>query len=148
MNPRNTTAKKSLLADFILRPCRWDETAAAWSKLLPHDSPEDYGAHFSKLVKEGKAAAYEVTGPTGRVAIVVGTINRTYALPELMILGAISAENMQTATEDFLPEIEAKARELGCATVCFHTMRPGLVAKFLKQGGELVEVVCRKDVRK
>ena len=141
-----TAAKQDLLAKFLLRPCQWDATAAAWSRLLPHDSPEFYGNLLSKLVKEGTAAAYELTGPDGRIAIMVASINREYAEPKLTIWAAISPDNNRTLTEDFLPQIEAKARELGCRTVAFHTMRPGLLEKAMRLGYRTCEVICRKDV--
>jgi len=138
-----------LLSAFVLRPALWDREAEAWARLLPHDSPEDYGDLFSRLVKTGEAFAFELvkTDENRRVGIVVARVDKSYKTGELHIKGAFSVENYGDLTAEFLPELEAKARELGCATIRFHTMRPGLVSKAMRAGFRVCEVICRKDVR-
>lgn len=139
----------SLLSGFVLRPALWDSQAEAWARLLPHDSPEDYGRHFADMVKSGAARAYEVVKESDgrRVCIVVARVDRSYSSGEFVIEGAFCPENRGDLTAEFLPELEAKARDLNCATVRFHTMRPGLVAKAVQSGFRICEVICRKDVR-
>lgn len=149
----NTVAKMALLAAFILRPCHWDAQAEAWARLLPHDSPEDYGEHFTALVRSGEAQAFElVTAPGApvagsRVAIVIARVQNIAGLGEFVIEGVYCAKNHNRLTAAFLPQLEAKARELGCATLRFHTMRPGLVETATQAGYRVCEVICRKDVR-
>ncbi len=145
----NKSAKISLLSRYMLRPFHWDQLAEAWARLLPHDSPQDYSEAFSRMVKAGEAQAFEVVDPAqpGRVAMVVARVDRKYPSGELAIHAAYAPENQGDMTAEFMPEIEALARKLNCATVRFHTMRPGLVAKALKQGFRVCEVIVRKDVR-
>lgn len=139
----------SLVSAFVLRPAIWDRQAEAWARLLPHDSPEDYGALFSQMIKTGAARAFELVKNSDgrRVAIVVARVDRSYKSGELVIEGAFAPQNRGDLTAEFLPELEAKARDLGCATVRFHTMRAGLVAKAMQAGFRVCEVICRKDVR-
>lgn len=149
-----TVAKMALLAAFILRPCHWDAHAEAWARLLPHDSPEDYGEHFTALVRSGEAQAYELVTAQGaegaggsRVAIVIARVQNIAGLGEFVIEGVYCAKNHKGLTAAFLPQLEAKARDLGCATLRFHTMRPGLVETAVAAGYRVCEVICRKDVR-
>lgn len=145
----NQSAKTSLLSRFMLRPCHWDAQAEAWARKLPHDSPEDYGDHFSRLIKTGKARAFEVIEHDNpkRVAILIASEDRVYPSGELAIRGAYCAVNRGDLTAEFLPQIEALARVLNCATVRFHTMRPGLIKKAMQRGFRVCEVIVRKDVR-
>lgn len=143
----NLVAKTALLASFVLRPCHWDAQAAAWARLLPNDNPEEHAQLFAKMVTDGEAEAFEVAGPEGRIGVLVCHVDRSYPLPELAIHGAFSPETHRNLTAEFLPLIEAKTIELGCATVRFHTMRPGLVAKALGNGYQIREVILAKDVR-
>lgn len=140
-------AKSALLGRYVVSRIPWDEQAAAWSALLPHDRPELHGDHLGALVKSGKASAYELRGPAGRMAILVASISTRYAEPELNIVAAYCAENMGDLTAEFLPQLEEQARAAGCATVRFHTMRPGLIAKAQAHGFRACEVIMRKDLR-
>jgi hypothetical protein len=68
-------------------------------------------------------------------------------MPEFAIRGAFSPESGERLTEKVLPQIEELAREHGCATISFHTIRPGLLRKAMAQGFRVCEVIVRKDVR-
>lgn len=143
----NLRAKMALLASFVLRPCHWNAQAEEWARLLPSDTPVEHAAVFSELVRSGRCQAFEAVGPDGRVGVIVADVDRAYNPPEFAVRGAFSPETGERLTEHVLPQIEALARQNGCATVGFHTMRPGLLRKAMAQGYGICEVIVRKDVR-
>lgn len=147
-------AKLSLLARVILRPGLWDAQAAAWSRLIPHDAPGDYPQHWENLVNRGDAEIFDILEPAPlnakfvepvRVGVLVVTICTEFPTPELILLGAFSSAKADL-TIAAMPQIMQIARERGCKTVRFHTMRPGLIAKALTDGFTVSEVILRKDV--
>jgi hypothetical protein len=151
-------AKLALLASVLLTPGHWDAQAQAWSRLIPHDWPGDYVDHWTKLIAARKAEVFDVLEPvqkvadnagnfdTRRVGVVIVTVCHDFPTPELIVLGAYSKESRMPLTLDAMPQIENIARFKGCATIRFHTMRPGLVSKALLSGFTVSEVVMRKDV--
>jgi hypothetical protein len=140
-----TTAKTALLAAFLLRPGVLDETAAAWSRQIPHDFPGDYSEHLRGLVSQGSAKVLDMVTPDGRAGFIVYQVEQ-FNPPELLVVAAFGRDRANL-TAEFMPQIEALARRLGCATVRFHTMRPGLVSAGLGMGYSVSEIVMRKDVR-
>lgn len=144
-------AKSGLLNALMLRPCHWDDEAAAWSRLIPRDAPELNGETLSQQIKSGGAKCYEVVSPDGekaeRVAIVICRVDRkSFARPEFVIIAAYSIENQRDLMSEFLPELEEIAAALGCATIRFHTMRPGLIKRAQAAQYRVCEVICRKSL--
>lgn len=140
-----TTAKTALLAAFILRPGVLDDQAESWSRLIPHDFPGDYASHLRAEVAAGRAELLDLVTPSGRAGMVVVSVER-FEPPELVVVAAFGRDRVPL-TPEFLPQLEALARSRGCATVRFHTMRPGLVSAGLGAGYSVSEIVMRKDVR-
>lgn len=147
-------AKLALLAAVILRPGLWDAQAQAWSKLIPHDFPSDYIEHWTKLIRSGDAEVLDILAVTPgteiktgvRVGVVVVTICHDFLTPELIVLGAFSSDKHADLTEVSLTQIQEIADSKGCGSVRFHTMRPGLIAKALRAGFTVSEVIMRKEV--
>ncbi len=147
MNPAAKTAKLALLGAFILRPAAWDARAEGWSRLLPHDWPGEHSAHLGEMVSTGRAQMLELLRDGERIGFLVYEIDRDFAPPEFVILAAYSGDARVSVTAHCLPEIEATARAIGCATIRFHTMRPGLIARARAAGFRVSEVIARKDIR-
>lgn len=139
-------AKLGLLAGLILRPGIWDAQAQAWSRLIPHDWPGDYVDHWTRMVERGDAESFDAIQDGRRVGFLLVTVCHEFDTPELILLGAYAVSGGHDLTLSALPQIEAIARAKGCATVRFHTMRPGLIGKALRDGFTVSEVILRKDV--
>ncbi|MCM2274628.1 MAG: hypothetical protein NDI75_07560 [Candidatus Didemnitutus sp.] len=148
----SVAAKVSLLSAYVLRPGHWDATAEQWSRMLPHDWPGDAAKNLADLVASGAAEVwklYREGEDTGDAhGLLVASVDRNFSPPEFVVQAAYSlAPGNADLTAQCLPAIEARARSLGCGTVRFHTMRPGLVAKSLRAGFHVSEVVMRKPLR-
>ena len=141
--------KIALLASFILRPGNWDAQAEAWSRLIPHDWPGSHADRLGEIVKSGSAECMDLSHSESleRIGVLVYTVDRSFDLPEMVILAAYAGDPHYDITAHCLAELEASARSLGCATIRFHTMRPGLVRKSIRAGWRLSEAVMRKDIR-
>lgn len=140
-------AKIALLAGFLLRPGNWDAEAEAWSRLLPHDWPGEHSGHLGERVASGEAQAVDILQDGVRVGVLVYDVDQSFSSPEMVILAAYSAApGSCDITAHCLPQIKQHAHEIGCATIRFHTMRPGLIAKCIKSGFRVSEVVMRTNV--
>lgn len=155
--PHNApVAKLALLAAVILRPGLWDAQAEAWSKLIPHDHPADYLKHWGKLIQDKDAEVFDILAvqpgsdvASGvRVGVVIVTVCHDFLTPELIVLGAFSSDKYADLTEVSLAQVEDIAESKGCRSVRFHTMRPGLIAKALRSGFTVSEVIMRKEVNR
>lgn len=140
-------AKLALLAALVLRPGNWDAQAAAWSKLIPHDWPGECGDSWEKMIAAGEAEIVFAEKNGERIGFIVFNINREFPSPELVVLGAFSPASRFDLTAETLPQIESLGLLRGCKTVRFHTMRPGLIAKSLRAGFVVSEVILRKEIR-
>jgi len=142
-------AKIALLAGFILRPGHWDDQADAWSKLLPHDWPGTHAETLGEKVKSGELRCLDLLkeGSPEKIGTVLYDIDSQFPQPEMVIVAAYSGANKFDVTAHCLPELEALAVSLGCATIRFNTMRAGLVAKTSRNGWRVSEIIMRKDVR-
>lgn len=66
---------------------------------------------------------------------------------DFCILATHNSVAAKSFREADLREIEKHARQLGCVSMSFATMRPGLALSAIEQGWFLSEFVCRKDLR-
>lgn len=146
MNLAAKSAKLALLGAFILQPAQWDAQAEAWSRLLPHDWPGEHRGQLAALVTSGEAVLMDLRRDGERIAFVVYRVDRHFPEPECVIVAAYSAAGKIDATELCLDELQDLAARIGCATLRFNTMRPGLIAKAQRAGGRVSEVIVRFDV--
>lgn len=65
---------------------------------------------------------------------------------EFVIIAAISEDGIFDAVKEGLEVLENEAKNLGCVTVRFSTMRNGLVKKAKDNGYRIAEVILRKDL--
>lgn len=141
-------SKIALLGAFILQPCHWDEQAEAWSRALPHDWPGSHAGVLAEAVKSGRASMLNITHNGKRVGFIVYRIDRDFTLPEFEIIAAYSGEGRIDVTASCLDQLADLAAREGCASIRFHTMRPGLIAKAEAAGYRVSEVIMRRDVKK
>lgn len=142
----NTAVKLAMLSRIFLASGTWDETADAWARLIPHDSPGIHGDHLRAQVEAGEAKLDYIVTPAGRVGILVYTV-MDYPVPEFVIIAMYARESGADLTAEVYPSVRDKARAMGCGTIRFHTMRPGLVRKACALGFRVSEVVMRADIR-
>lgn len=140
------SAKTALLSAVVLRAGLWDAQAAAWSRLIPHDWPGEHVQAWAEMVMRGDAHVIDAVRNGERIGVVVYSVCRDYENPEFVILGAYSPETHADLTTEVLPELSSFARAAGCATVRFHTMRPGLLHKAIRAGFTVSEIVLRRDL--
>jgi hypothetical protein len=138
-------AKVALLGAVMLRPCAWDASAEEWSRLIPHDWPGDHVSELREAVTRGEAKAVQIETERGAVGFVVYYVDASFPRPELVLMAAYGRDRLDL-TAELLPQLETLAGRLGCASVRFHTMRPGLVAKAQAAGFHVSEVILRKAV--
>lgn len=137
----NATAAK--LSDFVLRPAQWDENAAAWSRLIPNDSPGSFADHLESEVKAGRAMVCHIE-KAGRLAgFFVYTVTERH---ELLVHAAFGIGGANILPACFR-ELDTLARHCDCDTLRFHTMRPGMIVQAQRDGFRVSEVIMRRDVR-
>jgi hypothetical protein len=143
-------SKVELLNQGVLRPGRWDETAEKWAKTIPHDEPGDFSEFLRAMVADGRAKLADVLTDAGRVGFLIYAVTNfsgANAQKEMVLIAAMGDDaEHKDLTSEFLPQIEILAQSLGCKTVRFHTMRPGLVAKVRAHGYRVSEMILRKTL--
>lgn len=138
-----TAAAKSLFLALVRAP--WDEQAAAWSKLIPHDWPGENDKILAEAVAAGTAELFQVTRDGKAVGIVVTEVDHGFNPPELLVRAAY-ARDMKPCALELGDLLDGIAKSKGCGTVRFHTMRGGLIAKARAHGWQISEVILRKNV--
>lgn len=128
-----------------LRFAVWDEFAQQCARRIPHDDPIAFADPLAQKVKEGRYAVFQVVQGETPIGVVVYDIQEKNGR-ELVIIAAYAQAPHFDLTGLHLPDVEAHARHLGCCSIRFHTIRPGLVAKALKQNFRVSEFILRKNV--
>jgi hypothetical protein len=139
-------SKLALLGSYVLREAQWDGQAEEWSRRLPHDWPGTHAGTLCERVESGRAKIVQLLSAGERIGFVVYEIDENFEHPEMILVAAYSSEGRVDVTEMCLPELAELAAREGCATIRFHTMRPGLIAKAQRAGYRVSEVIMRRDV--
>lgn len=124
---------------------RLDAETAAAARNIPHDEPGDFVEFLRAKIARGAAHVADAVNASGTVGFLVYAVSPFGAEKELVLVAAFGRDRSDL-TAEFMPEIDALARSLGCGTVRFHTMRPGLVTKAKELGFRVSEMVLRKTL--
>lgn len=137
----------NLLAKTFLRSAPWDEFAAECAAKIPHDNPTGHAFEIADGVKKGEYHLLHVVREENSepVGIVVFDITQGDG-KELHIFASYAREPGVDLTMRHLPDLDKIAVKLGCKSIRFHTVRPGLVIKACEYGYRASEVILRKNV--
>lgn len=139
------TSAESKVLSLALARSNWTEQADAWAAQLPHDSPGLARRFLHEAVTSGTAELFHITRAGKVVGMVVAEVDHGFNPPELLVRAGYSSDHTPITPEIF-GLLEQIARERGCGTLRFHTMRGGLIARAEAAGWRVSEIILRKNV--
>lgn len=146
MGGRSAQLMHDELGAFVVRPYVLDPRpwpAELEQELVRIDSdvaPAWYRAEYDA----GRLELLAITRPGSSRALCYLLTRRELDPPDFVIVAAVSLDAHYRLTAAVLPELEARARQLGCTAVRFHTRRWGLAAIAGDLGYPVSEIVLRK----
>jgi len=132
------------LATVCLRAMPFDDEAAQMMGKLPFDAPFAWRDWLEREIRSGRARVLSLDVGGARAGTVVYRVDEQEKR-ELRVLAAY-AEHSQNLTPEIFAAVEDLARENGCVSVCFSTIRPGLVKQGASAGYRVAEVFMAKDI--
>jgi hypothetical protein len=139
----NTAAKIAQLTRLVLRPGIWSERFHDQAHGIPHDEPCDLAEVIRAKIANGAARVAEIVTPSGLVGFIVYSL--AFNGRELVLVAGYGRDG-RNLTDEIKPHAEALARSLGCSSLRFHTMRPGLVRAAVAAGYHVGEIILRKHL--
>lgn len=129
--PRGASREEALRRALRFLPCNDDVQAAEHASRIMPDAPDEYvrylersGCHRLSLELEGRR---------------IGTVWISVHGDVAHVDGAVCVSQEFSASEVFLPKVEALAKALGTTKLSMVTSRPGLIKKLYAQGYGLIE---------
>ncbi|MBC7367166.1 MAG: hypothetical protein H7343_10220 [Undibacterium sp.] len=124
----------------------FDAATAAAARFIPHDEPGDFVEFLRGKVVRGEASVCDIETASGVVGFGVYSVSKFGTARELLVIAAIGSRDKTDITAEVMPELETLARANDCASIRFHTMRPGLVKKVTAHGYRVAEMILRKTL--
>lgn len=137
----------STKTEFILRELNnRPDIAERWEHLIPFDNPTEWRDYLSRGVRSGgfELCRLEYNGePVGLMVYKIeAAAAREFCLVALYC-GSVPGIDVLDIIENAAVRI---AKEQGCISIRFHTLRPGLIVKAKKLGFRIAEIVMRKNI--
>ena len=123
----------------------YTEEIAARCSRLPADAPEIPADWLARQVGAGRATLWPVVDAAGAQVGFVA-VRRDEESKELRCLAA-AADHTVGLTPRIFAALEPLARSEGLGSICFSTIRPGLVLLAQKHGYRVREVFMGKDIQ-
>lgn len=135
-------------AEFVLRELNnRPDVVERWEHLVPFDNPTEWKDYLSRGVRSGgfKLIRLEYNGEP--VGLMVYKIEEA-AAREFVLVSLYCEPSCRFDVIQIVEEAAEKiAKQTGCVSIRFHTLRPGLVAKGRKRGFRIAEIVMRKNIK-
>lgn len=134
----------TLLAEVTLRALPYTDAVAEDLAKLPFDAPHAWHDWLTREIKTGGAQLCAIETAGQRVGLFAYRIDQQQKR-ELRVLGAYAA-NSSNLSPRLFDAAFALAKQLDCVSVCFSTLRPGLVTLALEHGYHVAEVFLIRPV--
>jgi hypothetical protein len=138
-----SSSKSERRTRYAARLAAWSERTAALADRIPFDDPHEFRDILRRQVEDGSAKLVELTKDGEAVGVLLYRVEE-YAARELVIIAACSADRSLDWSDWLAAFQENLARGLGCGSIRFHTLRPGLVENSFKYGYRAAEIIMRK----
>ena len=132
------------LAEVTLRALPYTDQVASDLAKLPFDAPHAWHDWLTREIKAGSAQLCAIERDGQQLGLFAYRID-SQKQKELRVLGAYADHSSDLAAKLF-DASSSLAKQLQCVSVCFSTLRPGLVALALDHGYHVAEVFLIRPV--
>ena len=132
---------ENLQETLTLRPGIWNERAEFWIELAMQHASTD---NVRQQVESQAASLFYVEFGNAVVGAFVLRIDELSQHNEGVIVAGSGCFKGIDLIADIVPAIEKMF--INCATIRYHTANPAVARKMQKQGYQIAEIVCKKEI--
>lgn len=133
------------LENITIRLSEWSDEIEKWQYLVPFDHPAGFKDYIFREHSNGRVKLAEIKNGDRKVGFLAYQIH-CLEKREFYVL-ATFVEDKSIDYTDLIERFTVElAKRYNCVSLCFQTVRAGLIKKQIENGYRIAEVTLRKNI--